>query len=276
MFSNHMSTMMMNNMMVQNNYQQPDHRTLPSLQRASSSAYSSSESSSSSSSLSSVSSGQQQQQQGQLKKKKSKAPCKAKTPLPVDFQPTEYTVMCGRSRECFESVGNRRFRVLCNMHLQGYLDAPGKLEKSRIVTKIMNTIRQSSPVGAFVAYENGRYYEVSQRTAREKVGAFFRDSLHTVYRSSAKAKLARKREEDTFEDIEPIAMTHTTTMNNQNQNFHINMNNNTNTNKTAACCSGIDIIDMSLLECIAPVEPSNFQNDGRYNLQDIGFFEADF
>jgi hypothetical protein len=73
------------------------------------------------------------------------------------------------------------------------LDAPGKLEKSRIVTHIMKTIRQASPVGAFVAFEYGRYFEVSQRTAREKVGGFFRDMLPSAYRSSAKAKLARKK-----------------------------------------------------------------------------------
>lgn len=148
--------------------------------------------SSSTSSDSSVSSNANSDSSSVLKKK-SKAPKKIKTPLPMDFQPGAYTVLCGRSRECFEWEGNRRFRALCELHKQDYQDAPGKLEKSRIVTKIMKAIRQASPVGAFVAFENGRYYEVSQRTAREKVGGFFRDSLHTVYRSSAKAKLARKR-----------------------------------------------------------------------------------
>ena len=39
------------------------------------------------------------------------------------------------------------------------------------------------------------FYRVSARTAREKVGSYFRDSLHDVYRSSSKAKLARKRSE---------------------------------------------------------------------------------
>jgi hypothetical protein len=102
----------------------------------------------------------------------------------------------GRSRDCYESVGNRRLRLVCNSFLQQYLDAPGKLEKSRIVTQVMKIIRQNAPVGAFVTFENGRYYEVSERTAREKVGGFFRDSLPAEYRSSAKAKLARKKAQD--------------------------------------------------------------------------------
>lgn len=130
-----------------------------------------------------------------LQKRKSKGPDKTKTPLPLDFEPQSYTVLCGRSRECYEWMGNRRFRVICNMYLQQYLDALGKLEKSRIVTTVMKAIRQGNKAGVFVTYESGRYYEVSQRTAREKVGGFFRDSLPAEYRSSAKAKLARKRAE---------------------------------------------------------------------------------
>ena len=131
------------------------------------------------------------------------------------------------------------------MYTQDYLDAPGKLEKSRIVTKIMRTIRQMSPVGSFVSYENGRYFEVSQRTAREKVGAFFRDSLHQVYRSSSKAKLARKRAE-----VAPLAPA-----------------------PAPVVESSFDIIDMSLLESIAPVGVDSFQ-DGRCSPLAANFFDA--
>ena len=60
----------------------------------------------------------------------------------------------------------------------------------------MKILRQNTPVGAFVTFENGRYYEVSERTAREKVGGFFRDSLPAEYKSSAKAKLARKKAQE--------------------------------------------------------------------------------
>ena len=32
-----------------------------------------------------------------------------KTLLPRDFTPTAYSVICGRRKECFDSVGNRGF-----------------------------------------------------------------------------------------------------------------------------------------------------------------------
>lgn len=194
------------------------------------------------------------------KRKTKSRPSKVKTPLPLDFQPSENTVLCGRSRECFESAGNRRFRVLCNSFMQDYLDAPGKVEKSRIVTKIMRTIRQSCPVGAFVSFEGGRWYEVSQRTAREKVGSYFRDSLHMVYRSSAKAKQARKRAE-----------TDTSSTNTKPAPANVAPPTVAAALASAAMApmgvaafapfpapvpraQGVDIIDMNLLDCIAPVE----------------------
>ena len=204
------------------------------------------------------------------KKKKSRTPSKVKTPLPLDFVPSEYTVLCGRNRECFESVGNQRFRVMCQAYLQDYLDAPGKLEKSSIVTKIMRTIRQQSPVGAFVSYENGRYYEVSQRTAREKVGAFFRDSLHTVYRSSSKAKLARKRAEFTPLPLNELQEQQQQQPRMPSLGTSAPFPTLPNAPVQEQPRNNIDIIDMSLLESIAPVGLESFR-DGRGNPLDAIF-----
>jgi nucleoside 2-deoxyribosyltransferase len=47
--------------------------------------------------------------------------------------------------------------------------------------------------GHFCKCEKGTWYEVGDRCAREKVSAYFRDMLHTQYRSSAKAKTTRRR-----------------------------------------------------------------------------------
>jgi hypothetical protein len=46
--------------------------------------------------------------------------------------------------------------------------------------------------GHFCKYEKGAWFEVGDRCAREKVSAYFRDMLHTQYRSSAKAKAKAK------------------------------------------------------------------------------------
>ncbi|CAB9522594.1 Nitrilase family, member 2 [Seminavis robusta] len=116
----------------------------------------------------------------------------AKRRLAPDFRPTSYSVICGRGKECFDSEGNKRFREIINKYLDEYADAPGKSEKSKIVSKAMSIIREASPQGAFVKCENGVWWEVSSRYAREKVGAWFRDCLHVKYKSSSKAKHARK------------------------------------------------------------------------------------
>lgn len=116
----------------------------------------------------------------------------AKRQLAADFVPSSFSVICGRGKECFDSEGNKRFRQIINKFLESYAAAPGKSEKSAIVSKAMNIIREASPQGAFVKCEKGIWFEVSTRYAREKVGAWFRDCLHNKYKSSSKAKHARK------------------------------------------------------------------------------------
>lgn len=118
---------------------------------------------------------------------------KTKTLLPVDFEPTGYTIICGNKRQYFNSVGNRRLRVLVKNFIGQYSQADGKLEKSFIVTKVMNIIREACPIGAFVAMEKGRWWQVSERTSREKVGSYFRDCLAGKYKSSAQNKIARRK-----------------------------------------------------------------------------------
>lgn len=96
------------------------------------------------------------------------------------------------------SSGNRRFRVICRMHLDKYSAAKTKQEKSRIVTTILDTIQQScGEQGGFVKLDplTGNWFEVSTHHAREKIGQTLRDSLHTKYSSSTKAKKHRRQAE---------------------------------------------------------------------------------
>lgn len=115
-----------------------------------------------------------------------------KTLLPEDYEPSKYSVICGRGKGNYKSQGNVNFRAIVKSNLERYRDAPGRLEKSFIVSEVLNMIRESCPVGAFVKYEKGRWYDLDDAVSREKVGSLFRDFLHTEYKSSAKAKHARK------------------------------------------------------------------------------------
>ena len=119
---------------------------------------------------------------------------KHKNKLPSDFLPGKYTVLCGRGKVCSSSPGNKYLRSLVNSHLDPYSKAKNKVEKSNIVSAIIDAVREKAPIGAFVKQDrDGTWWEVEDTFAREKIGCIFRDILHTQYRSSTKAKFARKK-----------------------------------------------------------------------------------
>jgi hypothetical protein len=115
-----------------------------------------------------------------------------KTQLRMEFQFSDYSVVCGRGKGAFNfnHVGNRRFRSLASMFLERYFQADARTAKSVIVSEIIALIRQAG--GNFCKYKKGVWMEVGDLHAREKVGASLRALLHTQYRSSTKAKVDRR------------------------------------------------------------------------------------
>jgi hypothetical protein len=109
--------------------------------------------------------------------------------LGPDFQPSDHSVICGRGRQ-HNHTGNRRFRILASVFVERYSRADSKCTKAVLVFDIITMIRQAG--GQFCKYEKGAWFEVGDRCARGKVSAYFRDMLHTQYRSSAKAKTKRR------------------------------------------------------------------------------------
>jgi hypothetical protein len=109
--------------------------------------------------------------------------------LRYDFHPSAHSVICGRGRQN-NHTGNRRFRILASVFVERYARADSKVTKAALVFEIITMIRQAG--GNFCKYEQGAWYEVGDRCARGKVSAYFRDMLHTQYRSSAKSKTMRR------------------------------------------------------------------------------------
>lgn len=96
--------------------------------------------------------------------------CDEMKPLPLNFSPGPMDVICARGHKAFNHPGNQHFRSLIESHIHEYEKAATKLDKSAIVSKIVEGIRSSSPGGGFVKLENGRWYEVGDHNAREKTG----------------------------------------------------------------------------------------------------------
>jgi len=85
------------------------------------------------------------------------------------------------------------------MFLERYRNATDRQTKSQVVTEVLDILYGccgNSPEAAFIRYKDGRWWSVNKQVAREKVGAYFRDSLSERYRSSAKAKITRRRARD--------------------------------------------------------------------------------
>jgi hypothetical protein len=116
--------------------------------------------------------------------------------LPSNYIPGEYTIICGRGKACFNSSGNRHLKSFVKKKLTSYSESQNKIHKSSIVSEILAEITQLSPDASFVKHEDGSWWELDDNFAREKIGCLFRDCLFTQYRSSTKAKQARKQKKN--------------------------------------------------------------------------------
>jgi hypothetical protein len=124
--------------------------------------------------------------------KKRSASSSKKGRLHADFQPSEYSVLCGRGKDSFNHIGNSRFRIIAGMFMERYSQAATRTAKSAILSEIITMIRDAG--GNFCQFKKGAWFEVGDNYAREKVSAKFRDLLHTQYSSSNQVKIARRRD----------------------------------------------------------------------------------
>lgn len=111
--------------------------------------------------------------------------------LPEFFIPGPYTVVIGRGREARQAEGNRRLREIGATFLDDYamLAPEDKPRKSEVVARVRETVRELNPLGAFVRLgSDGRWYEVPDAVATEKVGYTMRELVGEKYQSSSRAK----------------------------------------------------------------------------------------
>ena len=79
------------------------------------------------------------------------------TPLSTDFQPGNLDVICGRGKAARNHEGNVAFRSYVETEIDRYSEATSKLEKTIIVSQIVQYIRSRSPHGGFVKQEHGQW-----------------------------------------------------------------------------------------------------------------------
>ena len=120
------------------------------------------------------------------------------TMLDSNFTPGEKDVLVARGKVCYRHSGNQRLSKLVKSVLSTYSDPKvSKKGKTELIQSIVASIRESSPDGGFVKFDEttGRWYEVGNKLAREKVSQTFRDCLTDNYRSSTTSKTLRRRQQ---------------------------------------------------------------------------------
>jgi len=112
--------------------------------------------------------------------------CKALTPGPFD-------VICARGKQAYNHAGNRYFRRMINQATEKYSQVESKLQRSMIVTDIVDAIRAKGN-GFLRRNGKGEWVECNDVMCREKVGQHFRNALGSKYKSSTKSKRRIKEE----------------------------------------------------------------------------------
>ncbi|CAB9514806.1 Nitrilase family, member 2 [Seminavis robusta] len=99
--------------------------------------------------------------------------------LPESFAPDNWSVICGRGKECYNHIGNRRLRVLVESNLPKYSATKSKFEKTIIVSSIVDAVRGASSTGGFVKQntKTKQWVEVGDSVAREKIGQLLREAM---------------------------------------------------------------------------------------------------
>lgn len=97
--------------------------------------------------------------------------------LPIDFEPSEYDILCGRGKGRYNRSGNRTFRAFVAKYVNEYESCVTKIDKSRLLEKIVDEVKKqhhgsNTESIRFVKYDGKvkRWYEVCNDSAREKVG----------------------------------------------------------------------------------------------------------
>ena len=122
------------------------------------------------------------------------------SPVP---DPTDHDVLFGRGGMTNSHLGNRRFRDIIALHRPDYIRAI-KMDKPGVARKIVKAIRLGNPPGRFLKKrEDGKWYDVGDRTAAEKTSQGLRERSNAEKRQrSALREALRIRKQDMADDSE--------------------------------------------------------------------------
>mmetsp|Transcript_25896 Transcript_25896/g.49086 ORF Transcript_25896/g.49086 Transcript_25896/m.49086 type:complete len:723 (-) Transcript_25896:77-2245(-) len=117
--------------------------------------------------------------------------------------PTDFDVLFGRGGLTNAHPGNKRFRDVIALHRPDYIRAI-KMDKPAVARKIVRSIRLGTPPGRFLKKnDDGKWYDVGDRTAAEKTSQGLRERTNAEKRQRhALREALRIRKQDMTEGEE--------------------------------------------------------------------------
>jgi len=100
--------------------------------------------------------------------------------LPLDYTPQRNDVICSRGAESYNHTGNQKFRMIVDTHLDKYSRASTKLEKSIIVSSIIDEVTCRGGLFIRQCPETTKYFVVGDKLSREKAGQAIRAQLRKM------------------------------------------------------------------------------------------------
>ena len=114
--------------------------------------------------------------------------------LSKNFVPETDTVVLGKGNIPKTNFGNLKLKGIVMDALMEYASGERR-KKIAVISRIIRhvTTHNYSTTG-FVKFEDDNWWEMTERDARVKITALFRDCLHDQYRSSSSSKVKRRQE----------------------------------------------------------------------------------
>lgn len=108
---------------------------------------------------------------------------------PVDVRP--YDILCGRSKTCFNNIGNRRFRITIGMNVKKHDALPSRTERGNFIFDLAETLKEDAGFCFIrISKKNGRV-ELRGEEVRAKIGHALRD----LSKAQANAAVVKPTEE---------------------------------------------------------------------------------
>eukprot|EP00980_Cylindrotheca_fusiformis_P030962 scaffold25685_cov127-Cylindrotheca_fusiformis.AAC.4 len=102
-----------------------------------------------------------------------------------------YDILCGRSKHCFNNIGNRRFRITVSLNVKRYDSIATRSERANFIASLAHTLKEDVGFRFLRILKNGEQVELTEEEVRAKIGHALRD-LSTALRTKGTSQPPNK------------------------------------------------------------------------------------